>query len=104
MDLVERILSKYAAIPYAYDNLESQTVFDRERGRFLWLALGWEGSRRVHSVAVDVELRGNIFWIHRDGTEEGIAADLEESGITKDRIVLAWIPEAQRKFTGYAVG
>jgi XisI protein len=51
---------------------------------------------------VDVELRDQKFWIHRDGTEDGIATDLEEAGVTKDRIVLAWFPAHERKFTGYA--
>ena len=103
MDLVERILTEYAAIPYAYDNLESQLAFDRVRGRFLWLTLGWEGPKRVHSVVVDLELRGNKFWLHRDQTEEGIAYDLEQAGIPKDRIVLAWMPESYRKHSEYAV-
>ena len=103
MDLIERILTEYASIPYAYDNLESQTVFDRNKGRFIWLTWGWEGPKRVHSVSVDVELRDGKFWIHRDGTEEGIAADLEQAGIPKNRIVLAWQPESHRKFGEYAV-
>lgn len=101
--LLERILSEYASIPYAHGNLQSQTIFDRDAGRYLLLTFGWDGLHRVHSVLVDVELREGKFWIHRDGTEEGIAADLEQAGIPKERIVLAWFPESERRHTGYAV-
>ena len=103
IDLIERILREYASIPYAVQNLESKTVFDRESKRFLKLTIGWEGSRRVHGVVVDVELRDGKFWIHRDGTEEGIATDLEQAGIPKDRIVLAWLPESERQHSDFAV-
>jgi hypothetical protein len=100
--LLEEILTTYANIPYAHGDLQGQTIFDREHGRYLLLTIGWDGIKRVHSTVVDVELRDQKIWIHRDGTEDGIATDLEEAGVTKDRIVLAWFPAHERKFTGYA--
>jgi hypothetical protein len=42
-------------------------------------------------------------WIQRDGTETGIAHDLEAAGIPKDRIVLGFRPPEVRPLTGYAV-
>lgn len=42
-------------------------------------------------------------WIQRDGTEEGIAADLERAGIAKDQIVLGFRSPEVRPYTGYAV-
>lgn len=102
-DLIERILQEYADIPYANSSQQKQTVFDRQQGRFLLIAHGWEGMYRVHRVVVDVELKGDKFWIHQDRTEDGIATDLEQAGIPKQRIVLAWIPESDRKHTEYAV-
>lgn len=102
-DLVERILQEYASIPYANSSQVKQTVFDRQHGRFLLISHGWEASYRIHRVILDVEIRGDKFWIHQDSTEDGVATDLEQAGIAKDRIVLAWIPEDQRKHTEYAV-
>jgi XisI protein len=101
--LIEQILHDYARIPYAHGDLHMQTVFDREAQRFLLLTLGWNGIHRVHHVVVDVELRGETFWIHRDRTEDGIATDLEQAGIPKEQIVLAWHSERERVYTGYAV-
>ncbi len=42
-------------------------------------------------------------WIQRDGTEDGIATDLEEAGIPKSDIVLAFHLQRLRKYTEYAV-
>jgi XisI protein len=101
--LIEKILTHYANIPYAHGDLKGQTVFDREHGRYLLITVGWDGDLRIHNTVVDIELRDGKFWIHRDGLEEGIVADLEEHGVTKDRIVLAWFSEFERQHSGYAV-
>ena len=42
-------------------------------------------------------------WIQRDGTEDGIATDLEAAGVPKSDIVLAFHPQRLRKYTEYAV-
>jgi hypothetical protein len=42
-------------------------------------------------------------WIQRDGTEDGIAYELEEAGVPKSDIVLAFHSEDVRPHTGYAV-
>jgi hypothetical protein len=41
--------------------------------------------------------------LERDGTESGIAYELEAAGIPKDRIVLAFRAPEMRPQTGYAV-
>lgn len=101
--LIKNILENYASIPYAHGDLTSQVIIDSDSRRFMLLTSGWDGLYRVHSILVDVELRGDKFWIHRDGTEDGVATDLEEAGIPKSRIVLGWFPEKERQLTDYAV-
>jgi hypothetical protein len=102
-NLVERILNEYAAIPYANSSQQKQTVFDRERNRFLLVSQGWDGMYRIHRVILDVEIKNDKFWIYQDSTEDGVATDLELAGVPKDRIVLAWILESDRKHTEYAM-
>jgi hypothetical protein len=53
---------------------------------------------------VHVDLMDGKYWIQRDGTERGIARDLEDAGISKVRIVLAFRAPEVRKYTEYAVG
>ncbi len=101
--MIETILSDYASLPYSYADIQSEVVFDRNRDRYLWMSVGWDGERRVHGCMVHIDLMDDKIWIQRDGTEEGIAADLERAGIPKDRIVLGFRPLEVRPYTGYAI-
>lgn len=50
-----------------------------------------------------IDLIDGKIWTQRDGTEDGIAADLERAGIPKEDIVLGFRPPELRPYTGYAV-
>ena len=100
-DIIERILIDYAQIPYAYGDIRSQTVFDRSNDHYLLINVGWD-RRRVHGCLVHVDIIDGKVWIQRDGTEEGIATELEAAGVPKEHIVLAFRSPETRKHTGYA--
>ena len=101
MDLV-RALTEYARVPYAYGQIQSQTVFDRANDHYLLMNVGWDDGR-VHGCLVHIDLIDGKCWVQRDGTEEGIALALEDAGVPKSDIVLAWKPPEIRPHTGYAV-
>ncbi len=88
--IVEKILTEYAAIPYAYGEIKSEPVFDRDRDSYLLVNVGWHKGRRMHGCLVHIDIINGKFWIHRDGTEDGIATDLELMGVPKSDIVLAF--------------
>jgi len=100
--IIERVLTEYSQYAYAYGEIGRQTVFDRTRDHYLLMSVGWD-KRRVHGCLIHVDLIDGKCWIQRDGTESGIARDLEAAGIPKDRIVLAFRPPEVRPHTGYAV-
>jgi hypothetical protein len=100
--IIERALSDYAKVPYAYGEIASQTVFDRAGDHYLLVNVGWDEGR-VHGCLIHIDLIDGKCWIQRDGTEDGIALALEEAGIPKSDIVLAWKPPEIRPITGYAV-
>jgi hypothetical protein len=100
--IIERILTEYARIPYAYGDIKTQAIFDRTGDHYLLVNVGWD-DRRIHGCLVHVDIIDGKFWIHRDGTEYGIARELEDAGVPKDRIVLAFRSPEVRKHTGYAV-
>ena len=52
---------------------------------------------------IHVDIVDGKIWIHRDGTEDGIAGELEEAGIPKSAIVLGFREPDVRPYTGYAV-
>ena len=78
------------------------TVFDRRNGQFLLMDEGWQGFTHIHRVWVHVELAEGKFWIQKDGTQEGIAVDLVNAGVSKERIVLAFQHPARRRYSEFA--
>jgi XisI protein len=77
-----------SSIPYAHGDFHLETIFDREQNHYLLMFVGWEGIRRVHGCLVHVDIIDDKFWIQRDDTEHGIARELMEAGVSKDREVL----------------
>ncbi len=67
------------------------------------MILGWEEVRQVHGCIIHVEIIEGKIWIHRDGTEDGIARELLEAGIPKECIVLGFKSPSVRKHTGFAL-
>ena len=101
--IVEKVINEYAAIPYAFGDIESRTMFDREKDSYLLYSVGWNSRGRVHGINIHVDIIGGKIWIQHDGTEDGIATDLEREGVPKTDIVLAFHAPELRKYTEYAV-
>ncbi len=101
-DTIERVLAAYTEIPYAHGQIECEAVFDRQRDRYVLVSVGWNGDRRVYFTLIHVELRDEKVWIQHDGTETGVAVELTDAGIPKDRIVLGFREPSVRPYTGYA--
>ncbi|MBV9848344.1 MAG: XisI protein [Armatimonadetes bacterium] len=101
--LIEKVLSEYAAIPYPYGDLRHETVFDRDRDRYLLMTVGWENGKRVHYTLAHVDIIDGKIWIQKDGTEEGIGEELMAAGVSKNKIVPGFRSEARRRDMGFAV-
>jgi hypothetical protein len=100
--IIQNILREHAKVPYAYGDVRIEPVFDTSGDHYLLMIHGWDNGR-VHGSLVHVDLIDGKFWIQRDGTENGIARDLEEAGVPRDHIVLAFRSPELRKHSGYAV-
>jgi hypothetical protein len=101
--IIQNIISEYAQIPYAHGDIERHSVFDTDQDRYLLMIVGWEGVRQVHGCIIHVEIIQGKIWIHRDGTEDGIAREFLEAGIPRERIVLGFKSPQVRKHTGFAI-
>ena len=102
-NIVEKIINEYAAIPYAFGDIESRTMFDREKDSYLLYSVGWDNRGRVHGIVIHIDIINGKIYIQHDGTEDGIATDLEREGVPKSEIVLAFHEPKLRKHTEYAV-
>lgn len=101
--IIQRIISDYAKIPYAHEELQKLPVFDRENDRYLLIVDGREGKKHLHYATIHVDIINEKFWIRQDGTENGVATDLLEAGVPKEHIVLAFHSPEKRKYTEFAV-
>lgn len=101
--VIKRAIEAYAAFKPSYGAVEVETIFDDARGHYELVYAGWIDHKRVHGSVVHVDLKGDKVWIQHDGTEHGIATDLLEAGISRDRIVLAFQHVTQRRLGEFAV-
>jgi hypothetical protein len=96
-DTIRRVLRRFVDIRYKYGDIHNETVFDDESARYLVLSQGWMNGGRVHGCLIHIEVIDGKIWIQRDGTEQGVANDLVDEGIPKNRIVLGfWELEARK--------
>jgi hypothetical protein len=98
-NMVEKLLSEWKDFAYPDDGVLS---FDRTNNHFMLLWVGWHGQRRVHNVILHLDIVDNKIWIQADNTPNGVAPELEEAGIAKEQIVLAFYPLEHRQHTSYA--
>lgn len=90
-ELIEKILTEHTRIPYRHGKISFETVFDRVGDHYLVMLVGRdERRRRVHGALIHVDIIDGRFWIQRDGTEVGIARELLDAGIPRERIVMAF--------------
>lgn len=101
--IIRKVLTEHARIPYAHGDIKIEPVFDCESDRYLLMIVGRENDRRVHGCLVHIDIIDGKLWIQRDGTERGIANELVWAGIPKDKIVLGFRSPALRKHTEFAV-
>jgi len=97
-DVIEAVLTEYAAIPYAHGDVTTQTVFDRASNHYLLVLVGTDGLYRVHGCLVHIDIVGEDVVIQRDGTERGMAPVLRRGGIPPERIVLAFLPDGAYRY------
>lgn len=100
---VEETLSNYIDISYAYGDIQNEAVFDYKQDRYIVMSVGWHDIRRIHGCLLHIDIIDGKVWIQRDGTEDGIAYELEEAGIPKHDMVLGFQDPAVRQYTEYAV-
>lgn len=101
--IIKQVLRDYASLPHAYEGTQNELIFDEKKESYLLLRVGWEGTRRIHGSIIHIDIIGDKVWVQRDGTEDGIAYDLERVGIAREDIVLGFQEPDVRQFTGYAV-
>ncbi len=101
--IIREILERYVGIEYANADIDNETLFDETKDRYAVISVGWTNEPgRSHGCLLHLDIVNGKIWIQRDGTEDGVALELEEAGVPKEDIVLAWHPPHLRPYTDYA--
>lgn len=101
--IIQQVLTPYLNISYANADLQNRAIFDREHDNYGIISVGWQGDKRIHCCLLHLEIINGKVWIQYDGTEDGIAYELETAGIPKMAMVLGFHEPKVRQYTGYAV-
>jgi len=101
--IVEQVLQEYADFLEQDDQVQQELIFDHNRDRYLLVETGWQNGDRIYGPFIHIDIINEKLWIQHDGTEDGIAYELEAAGIPKNHIVLAFKSPERRKLTEYAV-
>lgn len=101
--IIEQILKDFRDYLGEDEEAQTQLIFDRERDHYLLAETGWSNDYRIYGTLIHIDIIDGKLWIQHDGTEEGIATEMVNMGIPKDKIVLAYKSIEGRKITDFAV-
>lgn len=103
IETIKAAITDYARFEPSYGPMKIETIFDDVVGHYELIYSGWQSDMRVHGSVIHVDVVDNKALIEYDGTEHGIARELNERGIPKEQIVLAFMSEERRQHSQYAV-
>ncbi len=103
-ETVRSVLRPYTEARYDNVDATNKLICAEENSQYLILSMGWgtKPKRRIHGCLIHIEIIDGKIWIQRDGTEDGIAGELEGVGVPKSDIVLGFHDPKLRRYTGYA--
>ena len=105
-ELIHRVLMEYRNLETSGEpdsGLESVLMLDDVQGHYVLFRSGWEGGDRIQKMVIHVRLKNDKIWIEEDGTEEGVATEFLQAGVSRDDIVLAFHPQHLRQYTEFAI-
>lgn len=102
--LVQQILTNYAdwANGSKSPSAELLCVFDEGHDLYLLLNAQWGQYRCIRGSQIFIRLHDGKIWIEEDWSEEGIATELLNNGVSKEDIVLGFQPPEMRKYSEFA--
>lgn len=101
-DIIQTLLTNYAATPVSNGEIDCYTVFDRKQNHYQVMNVGWDGYRRVYGCVLHLAIKGEKIWVEQNMTEMRIAQALMERGVDKAEIVLGFQAPEMRQYTEYA--
>jgi len=102
-DKIKQLLTQYTGNQNQGSGAESQLIFDEVQDHYLWLELGWDGSKRIYYPMMHFDIKAGKIWIQENMTDQDPAEDLIALGVERQDIVLGLQPPFKRPYTNYGV-
>lgn len=101
-EAVRKVINEHIDFAGRNSEFRFEPIFDDAAGRYALMMHGWQGRKRFHACIIHLDITDGKIWIQYDGTEYGVAGELLNAGIPKDKIVLAFKSPELRKYTEFA--
>ncbi|NEZ56204.1 XisI protein [Adonisia turfae] len=102
-NIIQTLLTEYAAIPISNGEIECHTVFDIQQDHYQVMNVGWDGHRRVYGCVLHLDIKAGKIWIQQNMTEIRVAQELVDRGVPRTDIVLGFQAPEMRQYTDYAM-
>ena len=102
--VIQDVLTKYASVKGEgeLDGVETQLLFDTANDHYQLLRIGWNNRTQVYLVVFHFDIKDGKIWLQQNASDFDIVAEIEQQGVPKSDIVLAFHSPQMRPFTGYA--
>ena len=104
--MYQKILLDFLAIESDknIEGIDFQVVKDVENNHYQLVESGWYAKRFIYAVLFHFQIKENgRIWILVNNTDVLVAEALVRKGIEPSDIVLSYVPEKARQYTGFAV-
>lgn len=85
---VLQVLNNITAIDGRINNLVYNQVIDTERHHYQLVVTGWQLRQHIHGIVAHMDIKDGLICVEEDGTDFGIATELEWLGVPTSQIVL----------------
>jgi len=105
--IIVKLLNHYAKVTMEtgikLEEFDNQLIIDDQHDHYQILNIGWNDMKRIYYPIIHIDIKGGKVWVQEDSTDFDIVGKLEDQGIPKEDIVLAFHAPYKRIHTGYAV-
>lgn len=103
-DAIQALLQEYATYSSSDDEVETELICDTLGDHYQLIHVGWLDGRRIYGCILHFDIKNEKVWLQHNGTENDVAEELVEKGVSKRDIVIGFHSPFKRQFTEYAVG
>ncbi len=102
-NIVRDLILEIGEIDRSAIDWQTAIITDDEHGHYLLMKIGWLQNKRLYGPYLHVQVQDGKVLVHQNGTDIHIGHELNQRGIKKEDIVLAFQMPLKREYSGFAV-